>query len=340
MPPKRSAAYVKAQEMSIEDIAKMLEHQDALTETLKRDLTGEWWDKVNANVLEIYLKQGKTTIPWYEFKRAIRNEFVPDHVRNKMRDEFNSFKMTGDMTVTEYYHKFNEKSGYVEDMGLTPANLALRFAKGLTYQIMEKLPKGTITDVKEVYESAGRAESHECSSAVGRGFQRQSQGNFLRDRRRVMQCPASNTNKASAAKSTASASTVQGGGQENSGKLFMMDKQEAEEDAHVVTEWESYHLCFKAAETVFSDRKSLKYIYTQNELNMRHRRWIELIGDYDMDTIYHEGKANVVADALSRKRVHSLCTAMSLARLKDEVTKIELHVIRKGDVRGDLTVQP
>jgi hypothetical protein len=47
--------------------------------------------------------------------------------------------------------------------------------------------------------------------------------------------------------------------------------------------------------------KSLKYIFTQSELNMRQIRWLELIKDYDLEIHYHLGKANVVADALSRK---------------------------------------
>ena len=52
---------------------------------------------------------------------------------------------------------------------------------------------------------------------------------------------------------------------------------------------------------VFSDHKSLKYIFTQRDLNMRQRRWMEYLEDYDFILHYHLGKANVVADMLSRK---------------------------------------
>nr|GFD24110.1 putative reverse transcriptase domain-containing protein [Tanacetum cinerariifolium] len=53
--------------------------------------------------------------------------------------------------------------------------------------------------------------------------------------------------------------------------------------------------------TLPSDHKSLKYIFTQRELNMRQRRWLELLKDYDTNIQYHLGKANVGADALSQK---------------------------------------
>ncbi|GJS67564.1 putative reverse transcriptase domain-containing protein [Tanacetum coccineum] len=53
--------------------------------------------------------------------------------------------------------------------------------------------------------------------------------------------------------------------------------------------------------TVFTDHKSLQHILDQKEFNMRQRRWLELLSDYDYDIRYHPGKENVVADALSRK---------------------------------------
>ncbi|WVZ63404.1 hypothetical protein U9M48_013039 [Paspalum notatum var. saurae] len=64
------------------------------------------------------------------------------------------------------------------------------------------------------------------------------------------------------------------------------------------------HYLFGNKCEIYTDHKSLKYIFTQNELNMRQRRWLELIKDYDLEIHYHSGKANVVADALSEKKAY------------------------------------
>ena len=53
---------------------------------------------------------------------------------------------------------------------------------------------------------------------------------------------------------------------------------------------------------IYTNHKSLKYIFMQSEVNMRQRRWLELVKDYDLEIHYHLGKANVVADTLSRRR--------------------------------------
>nr|GEV23017.1 reverse transcriptase domain-containing protein [Tanacetum cinerariifolium] len=82
------------------------------------------------------------------------------------------------------------------------------------------------------------------------------------------------------------------------------------------------HYLYGTKCVVFTDHKSLQHILDQKELNMRQRRWLELLSDYDCKIRYHPGKANVVADALSRKerrkplRVRSLVMIIGLNLLK------------------------
>jgi hypothetical protein len=68
---------------------------------------------------------------------------------------------------------------------------------------------------------------------------------------------------------------------------------------HALKIWRHYLMGKRCG--LYTDHKSLKYIFTQSNLNLRQRRWLELIKDYDLRINYHPGKANVVADALSQR---------------------------------------
>ncbi|GKV17043.1 hypothetical protein SLEP1_g27596 [Rubroshorea leprosula] len=94
---------------------------------------------------------------------------------------------------------------------------------------------------------------------------------------------------------------------------------------------------------IFTNHKSLKYIFTQKELNMRQRRWLELLKDYDLTISYHPGKANKVADALSSK---SSSTAFSILATQKELLKdlvkldVELRVDNTIAYLATLSAQP
>jgi hypothetical protein len=85
---------------------------------------------------------------------------------------------------------------------------------------------------------------------------------------------------------------------------------------------------------IFTDHKSLKYLMSQKELNMRHRRWIELIKDYNCILDYHPGKANVVADALSRKNKAFISGLLVLSELN-----VHLDVTSGGILLATLVLQ-
>ena len=77
---------------------------------------------------------------------------------------------------------------------------------------------------------------------------------------------------------------------------------------------------------VFSDHKSLKYIFTQRDLNMRLRKWMEFLEDYDFTLHYHPDKANVVADTLDRKSRGVLASIASLEwRMLETVGQFRLQ---------------
>ncbi|KAK1646056.1 hypothetical protein QYE76_063861 [Lolium multiflorum] len=87
---------------------------------------------------------------------------------------------------------------------------------------------------------------------------------------------------------------------------------------------------------LYTDHKSLKYFFTQKELNMRQKRWLELIKDYDLTINYTPGKANVVEDALSRKSMENQPMEWEIPKeLRKELEDAQILFIQ-GDVKGSI----
>jgi hypothetical protein len=83
---------------------------------------------------------------------------------------------------------------------------------------------------------------------------------------------------------------------------------------------------------IYTDYNSLKYIFTQKDLNLRQRHWLELIKDYDLEIHYHPGKANLVADALSRKGHVNMAMVFQLPdELVKEFERLNLEVVAHAE---------
>ncbi|GJU20703.1 putative reverse transcriptase domain-containing protein [Tanacetum coccineum] len=97
------------------------------------------------------------------------------------------------------------------------------------------------------------------------------------------------------------------------------------------------HYLYGTRCTVFTDHKSLQHILDQKKLNMRQRRWLELLSDYDCDIRHHPGKANVVADVLSRKerieplRVRALVMTIGLD-LPKRILEAQIETQKPGNL--------
>ncbi|GJT73647.1 putative reverse transcriptase domain-containing protein [Tanacetum coccineum] len=100
------------------------------------------------------------------------------------------------------------------------------------------------------------------------------------------------------------------------------------------------HYLYGTKCTVFTDHKSLQHILNQKELNMIQRRWLELLADYDCEIRYHPGKANVVADALSRKerikplRVRSLVMTIH-PNLPSQILKAQTKALKEENIKAE-----
>jgi hypothetical protein len=100
---------------------------------------------------------------------------------------------------------------------------------------------------------------------------------------------------------------------------------------HTLKIWRHY-LIGKRCE-LYTDHKSLKYIFTQSNLNLSQRRWLELIKDYDLRINYHPGKANVVTDVLSqRSHLSQLVVNHMPFKLCEEFDKLNLRIVANTEI--------
>ncbi|GKC08839.1 putative reverse transcriptase domain-containing protein [Tanacetum coccineum] len=100
------------------------------------------------------------------------------------------------------------------------------------------------------------------------------------------------------------------------------------------------HYLYGTKCVVFTDHKSLQYILNQKELNLRQRRWIELLSDYDCEIRYHPGKVNVVADALSRKEMNKPLRVRALMMtvhndLPKQICEAQKEAMKRKNVKAD-----
>ena len=107
---------------------------------------------------------------------------------------------------------------------------------------------------------------------------------------------------------------------------------------HALLTWR--HLLLGRKVDIFTDHKSLKYIFTQPNLNLRQTRWVEMIQEYNLSIEYTPSKANVIADALSRK---AYCNSLILKPYQPELCesfhKLNLQVVPQGFL-ANLQVSP
>lgn len=97
-----------------------------------------------------------------------------------------------------------------------------------------------------------------------------------------------------------------------------------------------HHYLYGTSFMLLIDNKSLKYIFTKNDLNMRQRKWLELLFNYDVQIVSHEGKANVLAVTFSRQPVQRVVTCATMRVDQNIVDRDPIAIIAKMTIEASV----
>ncbi|XP_074292562.1 uncharacterized protein LOC141619442 [Silene latifolia] len=123
-----------------------------------RATAGEWWTRNKADIRHVARDIEEGYVSWLEFQVILTDQFMPEFRKGKLREEFDTFKMTEDMMVDTYHRKFRLLASYIDEFAKNETMLAMRFERGLTVDIKKRLTAAPPTTVQDIYLRAGADE--------------------------------------------------------------------------------------------------------------------------------------------------------------------------------------
>ncbi|XP_056177017.1 uncharacterized protein LOC130140748 [Syzygium oleosum] len=242
---------------------------------------------------------------WTAFVESFYGQYFSESAQEKKMAEFMRLRQ-GSMTVVQYEAEFARLSRFAPRMVENPLNKARRFQDGLKPDLRTQMLLLNIRDYRELYERAQTMERDQMDRAAASRSRLEAVLNS------ALQDPRCNNHLELGIKP----------GMPH--RLFKEDRLHKEGSM----QWHVRILRMRRA-------------WSQKELNMRQRRWMELLKDYDCDIMYHPGKANRVANALSRKSsmAHVMIKEWTLLeRLRDSEFKFEVSHV--SNLLAALRIEP
>ncbi|GJQ99226.1 reverse transcriptase domain-containing protein [Tanacetum coccineum] len=220
-----------------------------------------WWNS------QIHTQGREATVgmSWEDFKTLTREEFCPSNERKKLETELWNHAMVGAGHAV-YTDRFHELARLVPHLVTLEGNRIERYVYGLASQIRGMVATTEPKTIQKAMQIAGTLsdEALRNGSIKKNPEKRENRGEPSKDR-----------------------------------KNYTTHDLELGAIVFALKIWR--HYLYGTKSVIYTDHKSLQHIFSQKELNMRQRRWIELFSDYDCEIRYHPGKAHVVADALRRQ---------------------------------------